>query len=192
MGKSEITRDAVLDAALHAASLSGIAQLTLAPVAAAAGRSKGGLLRHFPNKESLQIAVLERAFMRYQQYVLEPALKAPRGLPRLRAIMQNWLDWTERAGLPGGCPILSAQQEFDDQDSEVREHLRSAWTRWHDYLMHHAVLAHEASHLPPGLSPEALVTLMIGLKGAAQLERRLLERHDANHKALQLFDRLTR
>jgi len=63
MGKSEITRDAFLDAALYEASLSGIARLTLAPVAAAAGRSKGGLLRHFPSKESLQIAVLDHAFM---------------------------------------------------------------------------------------------------------------------------------
>lgn len=192
MGKSETTRDAVLDAALHEASLSGIARLTLAPVAAAAGRSKSGLLRHFPSKESLQIAVLERAFARYQQYVLEPALKAPKGLPRLRAIMENWLDWTERAGLPGGCPILSAQQEFDDQDSEVREHLRSAWSRWRDYLMRQATLAQAASQLPSGLDPEALVTLMTGLKSAAQLERRLLDRHDANRRALQLFDRLTR
>ena len=191
MGKSETTRDAVLDAALHEASLTGIAQLTLAPVAAAAGRSKGGLLRHFPSKERLQIAVLEHAFMRFQQYVLESALNAPAGLPRLRAIMENWVNWPENAGLPGGCPILSAQHEFDDEDNEVREHLFSAWSRWHDYLARQASKAQEASQLAPGLTPEALVTLMIGLKGASQLEQRLLNHRDANNKALQLFDRLT-
>jgi AcrR family transcriptional regulator len=81
MGKSETTRDAVLDAALYEASLTGIAQLTLGRVAAAARRSKGGLLRHFPSKERLQIAVLEHAFMRFQQYEPESALNAPAGLP---------------------------------------------------------------------------------------------------------------
>jgi AcrR family transcriptional regulator len=191
MGNSETTRDALLDAALHAASLSGIAQLTLGPVAAAAGRSKGGLLRHFPSKESLQIAVLERAFTRYQQYVLEPAMKASGGLPRLRAIMENWLVWTERAGLPGGCPILSAHQEFDDQAGEVREHLHSAWSRWHTYLLRQASRAEEAGQLPRGVTPQAVVSLMIGLNCAAQLERRLLGLADGQAQAMVLFDRLT-
>jgi AcrR family transcriptional regulator len=191
MGKSEITRDAVLDAALREASLTGIAQLTLGPVAAAAGRSKGGLLRHFPSKEHLQIAVLERAFMRFQQHVFEPTLKAPSGLPRLRATMECWLKWPESAGLPGGCPILSAQHEFDDLDSNVREHLHGAWSRWHTYLIRQAQKAQEASQLPSGLSPEALVMLMIGLKSAAQVEQRLLNHCEANRNALQLFDRLT-
>ncbi len=192
MDKSRITRDAFLDTALQEASLIGIARLTLAPVAAAAGRSKGGLLRHFPSKESLQVAVLERAFMRYQQYVFEPALKAPPGLARLRLILENWLTWTERAGLQGGCPILSAQQEFDDQDSEVREHLRSAWAHWSQYLTRQAHKAHELKQVPPGLAPEDLVMAMIGLVNAEQLERRLLGQAGASGRALRLFDCLTR
>lgn len=191
MDKSRLTRDAFLDTALQEASLIGIARLTLAPIAAAAGRSKGGLLRHFPSKESLQIAVLERAFMRYQQFVFEPAMKAPSGLPRLRLILENWLNWTERAGLTGGCPILSAQQEFDDQDSEVREHLRSAWLHWSDYLKRQAVKARDAKQTPADLTPDELVMAMIGLVGAEQLERRLLGQAGAGAKALHLFDCLT-
>ena len=27
-------------------------------------------------------------------------------LPRLRAMFVNWLDWTESAELPGGCPMI--------------------------------------------------------------------------------------
>jgi AcrR family transcriptional regulator len=191
MGKSEITREALLDAALYEASLSGIARLTLAPVAAAAGRSKGGLLRHFPSKESLQIAVLEHALSSFRHYVLEPALPMPSGLPRLRAIMENWLSWTERAGLPGGCPILSSQYAFDDRDSAVCAHVREAWTSWQSYLRRQASKAQEASQLPPGLTPEALAMLMVGLKATAQMESRLLKDDDANRRALRLFDHLT-
>ena len=191
MDKSRLTRDAFLDTALQEASRIGVARLTLAPVAAAAGRSKGGLLRHFPSKESLQIAVLERAFMRYQQFVFEPAMKAPSGLPRLRLILENWLSWTERAGLTGGCPILSAQQEFDDQDSEVREHLRSSWSHWSDYLKRQAIKARDAKQLSADLMPDELVMAMSGLVSAEQLERRLLGHTGARAKALRLFDCLT-
>ena len=192
MDKSQLTREAFLDTALREASLIGIARLTLAPVAAAAGRSKGGLLRHFPSKESLQIAVLERAFMQYQQYVVEPALKAPSGLPRLRLILEHWMNWTERAGLRGACPILSAHQEFDDQDGEVREHLRSAWTHWCDYLTRQADKACAAGQLRQGLAPDELVVLMTGLVSAEQHERRLLGRAGSRAKALRIFDYLTR
>jgi AcrR family transcriptional regulator len=191
MGNSEITRDALLEAALHEASLSGIARLTLAPVAAAAGRSKGGLLRHFPNKESLQIAVLDYAFSHFRHYVLEPALPVPSGLPRLRAIMENWLNWTERAGLPGGCPILGSQHDFHDQDSAVSLHVRESWATWQNYLRRQADKAQQASQLPPGLEPDALAMLMLGLKAGAQMEWRLLKDRDANRRALLLFDHVT-
>lgn len=191
MDKAQITRDAFLDTALQEASRIGIARLTLAPVAAAAGRSKGGLLRHFPSKESLQLAVLERAFSRFEQQVLEPSLKAPAGLPRLRLILENWLTWTERSGLKGGCPILSAQQEFDDQPSEVREHLCSAWSHWAGYLTRQASKAQAAGQLRDGIAPDELVMAMIGLVNAVQLERRLLGDAGAPARALRIFDHLT-
>jgi len=109
----------------------------------------------------------------------------------LRAIMENWLDWTERAGLPGGCPVLGVQHDFDDQDSAVYEHVRQAWASWHSYLVHQAQLAQAASQLPPGLTPQTLAMLMTGLKNASQMELRLLKHSDANRRALQSFDHLT-
>lgn len=191
LSKSEMTRDAFLDVALQEASQTGLARLTLAPVAAAAGRSKGGLLRYFPSKESFQVAVLERAFARFQECVLEPARRHPAGLARLRGVMELWLTWLDRAGLRGGCPILSAQQEFDDEQNQVREHLRLGITKWNDYLRHQARTAAAAGELPAGLLPDTVVLVMNGLISAAQLERRLLGRKQVNVRAMQAFDQLT-
>ncbi len=60
MSRKPNTRQHLLEAAQSVAAKSGAAHLTLDAVAAAAGVSKGGLLYHFPTKEALIQAMLER------------------------------------------------------------------------------------------------------------------------------------
>jgi AcrR family transcriptional regulator len=54
------SRDRLLDAAEELAAVQGATSLTLDAVARAAGVSKGGLLYHFPTKEALLEAMLQR------------------------------------------------------------------------------------------------------------------------------------
>ncbi len=63
------TPDDYLDAALRVIAADGAPKLTLAQVARAAGVSKGGLLHHFPNKEALLGALLEREFDAFEAAV---------------------------------------------------------------------------------------------------------------------------
>jgi hypothetical protein len=53
--------------------------------------------------------------------VFLPAMAAPRGLKRLRALFENWLTWTERAALPGGCPVDAATREYIHQPGAMRD-----------------------------------------------------------------------
>lgn len=59
-GRKRVGRDAILDAAQRIAVERGAGRLTLDEVARASGLSKGGLLYHFPSKEALLQAMLER------------------------------------------------------------------------------------------------------------------------------------
>ena len=61
------TRNRLLDAADDLVQREGAARLTLEAVAAEAGVSKGGLLYHFPSKEALITALLERRFQRFEE-----------------------------------------------------------------------------------------------------------------------------
>jgi AcrR family transcriptional regulator len=60
MGDAQKTREAVLQAAERIIVQSGVDRATIDEVARAARISKGGVLHHFPNKEAIVLALLER------------------------------------------------------------------------------------------------------------------------------------
>src|SRR6267142_507758 len=119
--KGEQTKAAILDEALQISSRLGLEGLTIGSLAEATGMSKSGLFAHFGSREDLQLAVLEHAAQRYGELVFVPVLKIERGLPRLRALFERWLDWTLASGLPGGCIMISAANEYDDRPGPIRD-----------------------------------------------------------------------
>src|SRR5262249_20775971 len=113
MSKGEQTRSVILAAALEQASEGGFESITIGSLAERAHLSKSGLFAHFGSREELQIAAFEAAAARFTETVFLPAFKTPRGLPRLRALFDNWIEWTRRTGLSHGCPMQAAAVEFD-------------------------------------------------------------------------------
>ena len=107
--KGERTRAAILDAGFRIVSQAGLEGLTIGTLAEATGMSKSGLFAHFGSREELLLAVLAHGQAQFGEVVFQPALAKPRGLPRVRAMFVNWLDWTESAELPGGCPMRSVR-----------------------------------------------------------------------------------
>ena len=73
--------------------------------------SKSGLYAHFGSKEELQLATVETAREIFEELVVRPALTAPDGLERLRALAEGFLRHVEDAVFPGGCFFASAAAE---------------------------------------------------------------------------------
>ncbi len=190
MLRGEEARFALIDAAMQEASRIGLASLTLAPVAKRAGWSKGGLLRHFPTRESLQLAVVHRASERFREKVLLPALSSPSGGPRLRAIFRNWVLFATRPDLEGGCPLNAARLEFDDQPGEVRDAVAAAWHDWLSYLEKQATKAIDQGEMKTALSPKQVVMLITGLMSACDNASRLLADRHAAREAESMFELL--
>ena len=190
MQRGDEARLALIDAAMREASRIGVAALTLAPVAERAGWSKSGLLRHFPTKEALQLAVIHRTSELFRERVLLPSLSAAAGAPRLRAIFRNWLGWITNSGLGGGCPLNSARLEFDDQPGEVRDALVSGWNEWLAYLERQASKAIELKQIQTAMTPRQIVMTVAGLAAAADSLARLLGQRDAIRDAEQAFNTL--
>src|SRR5689334_4485179 len=119
--KGEETRAQILAAAVEHASRCGFESLTIGTLAEKTGMSKSGLFAHFGSKQDLQLAALDEAARQFTELVFLPALKAPRGVKRLKALLEGWITWPQRANLPGGCPVDAATREYMHQPGPMRD-----------------------------------------------------------------------
>lgn len=132
MTKGEDKKLLILKEGLDLASKVGLEGISIGELAKTMGMSKSGLFAHFQSKENLQIEILNFAARRFSENVIAPALMKPAGIPRVRALVDNWIDWGSR--LTGGCLFVSASTEFSDRPGKVRDCLLHQQTAWVESL----------------------------------------------------------
>src|SRR5688572_32933520 len=137
--------------------------------------SKSGLFAHFSSKENLQVAVLEEAIARFVAIVVGPALKYPRGEPRVRALLDRWLDWSKADFLPGGCIFVMASVELDDRPGPARDRLLASQKDWVDTLAHAARIAVEEKHFRRDLDCEQVAHEIFSIAYGYHFLRRILD-----------------
>lgn len=134
MRKGDATRARILEETARQAAVRGFGAVSLGDVAQAVGLSKSGLFKHFESKEALELEALERTFDRFVAFVWTPAEALPPGRPRLEAVFDRWLDWTEVENAQGGCLLMAASIELDDQPGPMRDLLQTRVKRWRKNL----------------------------------------------------------
>jgi len=175
MAKGERTRRAILDHALEVATKEGLEGLTIGRLAQDLQLSKSGLFAHFRGKEELLLQVLDTARIRFIEQVVKPGLSAPRGEPRVRALLERWLAWERSSELPGGCPFVAAAVELDDRPGPARDHVVQAQRDWIDVLATAARTGVHEGHFRQDLDVEQfahdLYAMMLGYHHFARLLR---------------------
>jgi AcrR family transcriptional regulator len=187
MAKGEETRQAILSRAFELANVVGVSGLSIGRLAEATGLSKSGLFAHFGSKEALEVAVVEEASRQFVQDVMVPALRQPRGEPRVRALFERWLDWGKR---PGGCFFVGACAELDDRPGPPRDALEQASKDWIDALATAARIAVSEGHFRADLDPQQFGFEIYGLMLATHTFNRFLHDPKAIERARRGFDRL--
>lgn len=190
MRKGERTREMILAEALALASQVGLEGLSIGSLAGRLGLSKSGLFAHFGSIEELQLATLKRTEDLFEQTVFRPALEQARGLPRLRALFQNWLGWARSPELPGGCLILSAAMEYDDRPGLIRDRVVNALRNARGAVAKAVSIAIDERQLLPDSDPHQLSFEIYALVIAAHFDRHLLSDVRADERAKAAFERL--
>jgi AcrR family transcriptional regulator len=195
MGKGEQTRSAVLDEAMRQASAVGMRGLTIGTLAEATGMSKSGLFAHFKSKEQLQLDVLDHAAALFVDMVMRPALKAPRGEPRLRELFERKLIWDgmNEGVLPGGCIFTSLATELDDEpDSPLRDKLVKHERDWLDSVATMFAAGVGEGHFDDSVDPAQFAYGVQGIMLAHHHATRLMRDPGADQRARAAFESLLR
>lgn len=189
--KGQQTKAAILEAALALAGQVGLEGLSIGALAEVAGMSKSGVFAHFGSREELQISVVREYHRRFEDEVFYPAMKAPRGLPRLRQLFDNWVQRTS-VEIDSGCIYISGAVEFDDRPGPVRDALVESVRIWHAAVRRAVASAKQAGHLRPDTDEEQLLMEIHGLILALHYEARFLRNPGCIPRAHHGFDNLLR
>lgn len=190
MSKGEATRERILDRAFLLAGRDGLQGLTIGALADALKLSKSGLFSHFGSKEELQVAVLDVASSRFTERVLLPAFKAPRGLPRLERIFEQWIEWMTDTRMPGGCIFQQANAELDDRQGRPHDVLLEQQKNLVEALAKTVQFAITEGHLSKNTDPRQVAFELEGIMMTMNVYLRLLKDRKAVARARVAFKRL--
>ena len=187
MSKGDETRQAILSRAFALATKVGVSGLSIGRLAEDMGLSKSGLFAHFGSKEALEVAVVEEASRQFVQEVMVPALREPRGEPRVRALFERWLAWGQR---PGGCFFVGASAELDDRPGPPRDALVRACNDWIDELAKAVRIAVREGHFRSDVDPDQLAFEIYGTMLGGHTFLQFLRDPQALDRTRKAFERL--
>lgn len=145
--KGARARASIARHAADVASVEGLNGVTIGKLAADLGLSKSGIATLFGSKETLQLAAVESAREVFIEQVITPALTQPRGMPRVRALVDRWFAHVTEPVFPGGCFRVATIAEFDSRPGPVRDAINEDHHNWLSFLAKEIGIAQEQGQL---------------------------------------------
>lgn len=120
MNKGARTREQLVEQAAALFNQHGYHGASISDVMAATGLKKGGIYRHFSSKEELAIAAFRFATDKMRERFTEALSGKVGARERLDAIISVYARIPSDPPVPGGCPLLNASVESDDDNPQLR------------------------------------------------------------------------
>jgi AcrR family transcriptional regulator len=187
--KGDLTRAAIVEAALATARRDGFEGLTIGDLAAQMRMSKSGVFAHFGSREELQRAVLAEYAAQFVAAVLAPAVRKPRGLARLQAMLDNWLKLLTRE-VEQGCLMIGGSIEYDDRPGPMRDAVVGIIDGWNAELLRAIEDAKGTGELRADTDAGQLAFEIFGLMLGFHQSARLLRAADSTRRARAGLERL--
>lgn len=174
MTRGDQTRERILEKAAALFNQRGYAGTSFSELMAATGLQKGGLYRHFANKEELAAEAFRFAWNKTVARRSAGLSECTSSTDLLRRMVANFVHAPRE--LPGGCPLMNTAIDTDDTNPALQNLAHGALREWRGMLEKAVKRGQRTGEIRSGISPTTVARTMIGgLEGALMIAR--LENH---------------
>ncbi|HEY9128166.1 MAG TPA: TetR/AcrR family transcriptional regulator [Acidobacteriaceae bacterium] len=185
ISKGDQTRERILREAAVIFNQRGYEGCSLKEIMAATGLEKGGIYRHFANKEELAAEAFDFAWRSTSARRRAGLSEIENHADRLRRYVANFL---ETPGFPGGCPLLNTAVDSDNGNPILRQRVRAALAEWQAMIISILDAGIRAGTIRAAIDTRAAANRIIGSLEGAMLLSRIEGRGNPLQAALRELD----
>ncbi len=185
ISKGDQTRDRILHQAAIIFNQRGYEGCSIKEIMAATGLEKGGIYRHFANKEELAAEAFDYAWRSTSIRRRQGLGEIENHADRLKQFIANFL---ETNTFPGGCPLLNTAVDSDNGNPVLRQRVRAALADWQSMLCSIVQSGIRSGTIRHAVDPRAAANRIIGSLEGAMLLSRIEGNRTALHAALLDLD----
>jgi AcrR family transcriptional regulator len=170
MRKGEATRQRIIAEAAPIFNQRGFDGCSMQDLMQATGLEKGGLYRHFANKEELASEAFRFALAQNVKVRTEHLDEIPNSINKLKKVVQLFVDLP--SAIPGGCPLMNTAIDADDGNEALRDLARKGIQDWRARLTRIIEAGIKANEIRRSTDPRRIAnTLIATLEGALMISR---------------------
>jgi TetR/AcrR family transcriptional regulator, transcriptional repressor for nem operon len=171
MSKGEQTKQRIVEQSAPLFNQKGFAGTALSDLMRATGLEKGGIYRHFENKQELAESAFDHAWKIAIETRFAGTEEIADAVERLKQVVRNFRD--RRSGLvPGGCPLLNTAVDADDANARLRAKARQALKGWLERIQSMADEGKRRGEIRADVDSAELASLIAGtLEGSLMISR---------------------
>lgn len=170
MQKGEITRQKIIERAAPIFNQRGYAGCSMHDVMEATGLEKGGLYRHFTNKEELAAEAFRYSIERSMKLRTDNLDRSHGAVQQLKLFIERFVETTSM--VRGGCPLMNTAVDADDGNPVLREMARAAFKDWRERLAKIVREGMRSGEICESANPRQIAnTIIAALEGALMMSR---------------------
>jgi TetR/AcrR family transcriptional repressor of nem operon len=124
-----VTKEKIIDEAIRLYNKQGIESTSINDLIAVTGLTKGSLYFHFQSKDELSFAALEKAKIRFLEF-LDKALTGKTPGEGLENFFKRVVETHRSTGFVGGCLFGNAALEMSDKDRRMAALVGDVFGEW--------------------------------------------------------------
>jgi TetR/AcrR family transcriptional repressor of nem operon len=170
MHKGDVTRQRIIERAAPIFNQRGYAGCSMHDVMEATGLEKGGLYRHFSNKEELAAESFRYSLEKSVKLRTDNLDRSHGAVQLLRSFIERFVQTTSM--VRGGCPLMNTAVDADDGNPVLREMAREAFKDWRERLAKIVREGIRSGEIRASANPRQIAnTIIAALEGALMMSR---------------------